>query len=127
MRRRAILSALVLVLLAAYLAINVTAADNEPSKEGATVDPQKVFIIYTASPSKISGGGVIITSLRREVFLGIPCLVGEGVEGWGRASGRTFRVPISQVATIMEFDDIETWQGTRTNADGIILTATGVD
>ena len=110
MRNRIILIAVVLAGVLACLGIRwSTAADEKPNAERPAAE-HKVYVIYTDAASTVSGGGVVLTSLRREDFHGLTCLVGEGAEGWASLKGTTIRVPESKIVTIIEFENAAAWE-----------------
>jgi hypothetical protein len=97
-----------LVPAAVVLAFAVHAADNgrQETKTSDSSMTSKVHVVYTSQ--NLGSGGVVLVSLTREDFLGIPCLKGIGAEGW--IKGTNIRIPVEKITGIIECASVEEWK-----------------
>ena len=97
-----------LVPAALVLALTVLASDRgrqEPERSSSSAS-STVYVVYTSQD--LGSGGVVLTTITREEFLGIPCLKGVGAEGW--IKGTNVRIPVDKITGIIECKSIEEWK-----------------
>jgi hypothetical protein len=115
-RSRIIIGSVVLAGVLAYLGVHWSWAADEKGGSSDSATAQKVYLVYVDAPAAVPSA-LVLTSLRREEFQGIPCLTGDGVEGQMGVKGAAIvRVPSSRITTIIEFENTDAWKKSRARA-----------
>jgi hypothetical protein len=105
------LAAGLLLVLAIFAHSVLDAQDKKPRAEGDNLFADKIVMVYEKNDPSKAGVGFLFSKPGFTLIKGVPFLSGKCLEERGDAlAGFTASVPLDNIGSIVEFDDVEAYK-----------------